>query len=295
MADLASRADRPHDRQCRGAQLSDRRGAEIEADARGRQDGVERTAIADVTDDPAEAGNLDFGVSSAAANAGTLSNATLAPLSVTCTATGPQGHSRMKSAVPSCSGTRPDATAQRPRAIVAWPHIVLKPEWCMNSTPNAAGGAAGTGRAPYISAWPRGSNMRRRRWRSSRDGVVALLQDGGTAGFRKALKDEAHWLAAGVHLDGAVGGDRVGGELGHGAAVRRGHSVGGFVDNAPGLDTRGAVPRGGVPERLKGTDCKSVGARLRWFESNPLHSDHSLSDRRQCGSGASARPLAAIL
>lgn len=28
---------------------------------------------------------------------------------------------------------------------------------------------------------------------------------------------------------------------------------------------------GGVPERLKGTDCKSVGARLRWFESNPLH------------------------
>ena len=28
---------------------------------------------------------------------------------------------------------------------------------------------------------------------------------------------------------------------------------------------------GGVPEWLKGTDCKSVGARLRWFESNPLH------------------------
>jgi hypothetical protein len=26
-----------------------------------------------------------------------------------------------------------------------------------------------------------------------------------------------------------------------------------------------------VPEWLKGTDCKSVGARLRWFESNPLH------------------------
>ncbi|CAH2599892.1 protein of unknown function [Rhodovastum atsumiense] len=26
-----------------------------------------------------------------------------------------------------------------------------------------------------------------------------------------------------------------------------------------------------MPEWLKGTDCKSVGARLRWFESNPLH------------------------
>ena len=28
---------------------------------------------------------------------------------------------------------------------------------------------------------------------------------------------------------------------------------------------------GGVPEWLKGADCKSVGLRLRWFESNLLH------------------------
>ena len=28
---------------------------------------------------------------------------------------------------------------------------------------------------------------------------------------------------------------------------------------------------GGVPEWLKGADCKSVGLRLRWFESIPLH------------------------
>jgi hypothetical protein len=48
------------------------------------------------------------------------------------------------------------------------------------------------------------------------DGVVALLQDGGTVGFRKALKDETHWLAAGVHLDGTVGGREVGREIGHG-------------------------------------------------------------------------------
>ena len=26
-----------------------------------------------------------------------------------------------------------------------------------------------------------------------------------------------------------------------------------------------------MPEWLKGADCKSVGLRLRWFESNPLH------------------------
>ena len=28
---------------------------------------------------------------------------------------------------------------------------------------------------------------------------------------------------------------------------------------------------GEMPERLKGADCKSVGLRLRWFESNSLH------------------------
>ena len=36
---------------------------------------------------------------------------------------------------------------------------------------------------------------------------------------------------------------------------------------------RGNNPRfpGGVPEWLKGADCKSVGLRLRWFESSLLH------------------------
>ena len=29
--------------------------------------------------------------------------------------------------------------------------------------------------------------------------------------------------------------------------------------------------QGGVPEWLKGTGCKPVDVRLRWFESNPLH------------------------
>ena len=34
-----------------------------------------------------------------------------------------------------------------------------------------------------------------------------------------------------------------------------------------------------MPEWLKGADCKSVGLRLRWFESNPLHHFHSLPVR----------------
>ena len=47
----------------------------------------------------------------------------------------------------------------------------------------------------------------------------------------------------------------------------------------PALGTKNAdtkmhpvsAPYGGVPERPKGADCKSVVARLRWFESIPLH------------------------
>ena len=39
---------------------------------------------------------------------------------------------------------------------------------------------------------------------------------------------------------------------------------------------------GGVPEWLKGADCKSVGLRLRWFESSLLHhrKDVTLGDLR---------------
>src|SRR5690349_14499250 len=103
----------------------------------------------------------------------------------------------------------------------------------MNSTPNAAPGTdARTGSAPYISACPRGSSISRRRCTSSR-------------------------LAACMHLDGAIG--------------LSGHCGPRFVDSVPGLAIERLLRRGGVPERLKGTDCKSVGARLRWFESNPLH------------------------
>ena len=37
--------------------------------------------------------------------------------------------------------------------------------------------------------------------------------------------------------------------------------------------------QGSVPERLKGTGCKPVGASLRWFESNPAHHCFALSPK----------------
>ena len=60
--------------------------------------------------------------------------------------------------------------------------------------------------------------------------------------------------------------------------------------------TVSTVPNGGgVPEWLKGTDCKSVGVRLRWFESNPLHHRMVFIIRRACVSqNAGLRRAAAL-
>jgi hypothetical protein len=44
----------------------------------------------------------------------------------------------------------------------------------------------------------------------------------------------------------------------------------GWFDTTPTAGHNLRFP-GGVPEWLKGADCKSVGLRLRWFESNLLH------------------------
>ena len=54
-------------------------------------------------------------------------------------------------------------------------------------------------------------------------------------------------------------------------------SSGVFIFHLPALELPGAGSRklitawGEVPERSKGTDCKSVGLSLRRFESSPLH------------------------
>jgi hypothetical protein len=48
-----------------------------------------------------------------------------------------------------------------------------------------------------------------------------------------------------------------------------------------------STPCGGVPEWPKGADCKSAVARLRRFESSPLHSAHG-------GRGSSSRNAAGV-
>jgi hypothetical protein len=81
------------------------------------------------------------------------------------------------------------------------------------------------------------------------DGVMALLQDGGTAGLWKAFKDETHWLAAGMHLDGTVGGGGAGSEIRHGRGwiARNEAFVGSFVDNAPTLELEARFRAEGCP------------------------------------------------
>ena len=91
-------------------------------------------------------------------------------------------------------------------------------------------------------------------WNGTPDAPAKLRRCDVTISPRVA---SPHQFAARVHLDGAAG--------------HAGHGRRGFVDSAPGLAIERLLLRGGVPEWLKGTDCKSVGARLRWFESNPLH------------------------
>jgi hypothetical protein len=76
--------------------------------------------------------------------------------------------------------------------------------------------------------------------------VVALVEDGGPVGLGEALHDQAHRFAAGVHLDGAIGGDRVRGEIGNGVGVA-GQSSRGFVDNAPGLAIEARFRAEGCP------------------------------------------------
>ena len=63
----------------------------------------------------------------------------------------------------------PGMSSPRSSAIVVtatmpWPHIVLQPSLCMNSTPACDPGVTGSVRsAPYMSAWPRGSSISARR------------------------------------------------------------------------------------------------------------------------------------
>src|SRR6202034_790160 len=59
VADLAAGADHVHNRQRSRAKLFDWRSAQVEAEARGGQDGVEGAAVADVAENAASAGEID--------------------------------------------------------------------------------------------------------------------------------------------------------------------------------------------------------------------------------------------
>ena len=51
------------------------------------------------------------------------------------------------------------------------------------------------------------------------------------------------------------------------------------------------VRLGGVPEWLKGADCKSVGLRLRWFESSLLHQVNRVDEFSTVGVVATPRSV----
>ena len=76
--------------------------------------------------------------------------------------TGPAGESSTSVGPPGQIRSR--SIAMVVTAMTPWPHIVLQPSLCMNSTPACAPGVTGSvSSAPYMSAWPRGSSMSERR------------------------------------------------------------------------------------------------------------------------------------
>ena len=90
----------------------------------------------------------------------------------------------------------------------------------MNSTPNSAGGGGRNHECAVhlgVAAWLQHEASAVEIEPAGR--VMALVQDGDAAGLGEACHDEAHRFAAGVHLDGAVGGDRMGREVGHGGSA----------------------------------------------------------------------------
>ena len=84
----------------------------------------------------------------------------------TCAVTSPHGHWMRTVVRGSRRATTPRSTAHLAIAMVAWPHIVEYPSLWQKSTARSARGWSGsTGMTPYMSAWPRGSCIRkRRRW-----------------------------------------------------------------------------------------------------------------------------------
>ena len=107
----------------------------------------------------------------AATNEGTLVNRTDATRPSTMWATvrrRPDGTSTTTSTSPlSGAVIRPVSMAQVVMAMVPWPQAVEKPSLWKNTMPTSPpASSGGTTMPPYMSAWPRGSWQRNRRWSS---------------------------------------------------------------------------------------------------------------------------------
>ena len=243
MAYLASRPDRRHDRQRRGAQPTDRRGGDVEAKTRRRQDGVERAAVADVAADAFPAGELDLRVERGGEGRHAVEG-DVGTMICDVHDDGAAGALHNELGVPVVQGnaagpSRPAAESERGvTAHGAEPGVVHEQHAeCGGRSRRDDEGAVHLGvaarfqhEAPAVQVEPCG-------------GIVPSLQHRAATRLGETFEDEAHRLAACVHLDGSVAGDGAGGAIGHAAGV----TANSFVDNGPGLDLEARCRAEGCP------------------------------------------------
>ncbi len=228
----------------RRAKLSDRRSVQVEAEARGRQDGVEGAAIADVAENAASAGKIDGRVERGGEGGHAVErDAGAAIRDMHSDRAARAFQDEVGGAIAqrdAAGGDRP--AAKRDRGVAA--HGA---EAGVVHEQHAERGGRGGGddeRAIHLGVAARFQHEAAAMEVEAGGGVMALFQDAGAAGLGEAFEDEPHRLAAGVHFDGAVGGDGGDGKVGHAGGV----AGAGFVDNAPGLDLEARFARRGARE-----------------------------------------------
>ncbi len=154
------------------------------------------------------------GASSAAAKAGTLSNATRVPPSGDMHGDGAAG--ALQDEVGGIVAQRDTPGGDRPAAKRDRGMAAHGAEAGVVHEQHAECGGRGGGdheRAVHLGVAARLQHEAAAMKVEARRGVVALFQDAGAAWFGKAGQDETHRFTAGVHLDGAVGGDGEGGQV----------------------------------------------------------------------------------
>ena len=216
---------------------------QVEAETRGRQDGVERAAIPDIAADAADAGDLDLGVELGGIGRYAIEgDAGAAIADVHRDRTAGAFQDEVGAAVAQWHPAGSDRPAAQSDGGVAAHGAEAR---VVHEQRAERGGRGGRDheRAIHFGVAAGFQHEAAAVQVEAGGGIVALFQHGGAVGLREAFQYEAHRLAAGVHLDGAVGGDRVGREVGHGCGV----AGRGFVDNAPGLDLEARFRAEGCP------------------------------------------------